>query len=1265
MKYIKHLLFILFCLNTVAQNGGNTSSTNLKLPDFISPSPQASELSKYGNVPLNESAGVANVSIPLPDYKVGDLSIPLNLTYSGDGVKVEEVPTWTGIDWNLNVGGVITRVVKDLPDDYNKPRYFYSKENLDTFKQFVNTVSNTGNGPNDPPYIVWPLTGVFINNPNLYPLYKFPDDYDSLNDEYRFSFPGYSGTFIMIKNSQGIFEAKLLKKDAEIKIEVIGEFKDTVDYQFLITTPEGIKYYFGGETLQPGATIFDNVIATERSQYIDRSVSPPIFGKSAKTSFYLTKIEHFKGEKIFLEYQTNEDYEVHSRKNQRISVPMFGALSTISSEEVNNNNIVRNKIYNGKFLKRIWNNRDVNSLIFDSFSVLRTENNISNVLKYRVLKNINYGDISVVFDYDKTYTSLANGSADKFFLKKVVKSNNANNNVKEEYNLEYQNGGNIENTSNSQDYLGFYNGANNSILVSGQPSKFFKHYLLNLTDVTIDDNIENTFKYLVNRAKMEGFLNYFADREPNFELATNGILKKIIYPTKGFTEFEYEPVDKKLLYKTKTLRIYNNMGNTPLLWTPSTVYTDENGISSTYINIDGNPDPNVFTSQEVDVNLTIHVDESVPVVDMDLDYHDFIYVRVTNTQTGVFEEKRFHFPSEVTTAGYSNKDFNAVLSFNITKDNGYIFKIGFGNNSGGIITYLNSNNVGSAFTNTPLYVDANYTYISGVNESDGLGIRIKRVKDYTAINSTTPSQIKRVYYKKLKEIFINQNEFDPQIYFPLFYGARIVGSAASNPNDPNNENLPVILLDVYSHSTTLDLPSNMGESIYKYVTISEGGDNFEKGGVEKKFLIEKDSYAQSYIATPFYFYQERYGAAQHLLFNLNNFNDNSKTNHSNNNGLLLSESVWKKRDNNLFKIKKNINYYNFQNIAEFYDTGGSLFNNGMNIANGYSGVISPLYGNFWDIQFALYSHIQSKSEIIYKYNTDFIDEVPLSQYYPQVLYHGWEQGDHDNDGIPNSDDQTFITPAEMASMTDEDIESTFKKIDNTQSFQYDSSLVGLPSVVNSLNSVTGEVKTTKYYYPTTSFLNILSPEPNTVNMLGYNSLKDAHRLSTPIQTETYRNNLLLSKERIVYKNWEEVNSSFPEKIQYAKGNQLLEDRIIFLSYDNKWNPNLLKMADGALVKYVFNNNNQPLLKIENYLTSYNSIAITDSSFANSCYLINLFPSSLASVFTYDPITKLLKEVKDPNCRSTYYFYDELRRLKQIKDDENNVIKEFDTNYRPN
>lgn len=129
---------MLLCLVAYAQ----------ELPKIIPPSPTAFELTKYGNTAVNESIGEISPSIPLYNFKSGSLSVPISLSYAGAGVKVNQMSSWTGINWNLRAGGVITRSVRDRADEVGN-RKFYSDTEFSDFGTFgkgteesVNILSN-------------------------------------------------------------------------------------------------------------------------------------------------------------------------------------------------------------------------------------------------------------------------------------------------------------------------------------------------------------------------------------------------------------------------------------------------------------------------------------------------------------------------------------------------------------------------------------------------------------------------------------------------------------------------------------------------------------------------------------------------------------------------------------------------------------------------------------------------------------------------------------------------------------------------------------------------------------------------------------------------------------------------------------------------------------------------------------------------------------------------------------------------------------------
>ena len=151
---------------------GETSSP---LPNIIPPSPTAYALGNYGNIQVGLFTGSPNLSVPLFTYKTNNIALPLNLFYGSSGIKVDEVSSNVGQGWNLNFGGVITRMVRGLPDELHSSDFV--PDNVDggltntTALQFFQTAGNS-------------------------------KTYDTQMDIYSFNFNGVSGKFFYDRQHQ-------------------------------------------------------------------------------------------------------------------------------------------------------------------------------------------------------------------------------------------------------------------------------------------------------------------------------------------------------------------------------------------------------------------------------------------------------------------------------------------------------------------------------------------------------------------------------------------------------------------------------------------------------------------------------------------------------------------------------------------------------------------------------------------------------------------------------------------------------------------------------------------------------------------------------------------------------------------------------------------------------------------------------------------------------------------------------------------------------
>jgi YD repeat-containing protein len=84
---------------------------------YVPPAPDVLGLAKLANIPVSHYTGAASVNIPIGQVGGREVSIPIGLSYNSSGHKVNEMAGSVGLGWNLQAGGLITRITRGLPDD--------------------------------------------------------------------------------------------------------------------------------------------------------------------------------------------------------------------------------------------------------------------------------------------------------------------------------------------------------------------------------------------------------------------------------------------------------------------------------------------------------------------------------------------------------------------------------------------------------------------------------------------------------------------------------------------------------------------------------------------------------------------------------------------------------------------------------------------------------------------------------------------------------------------------------------------------------------------------------------------------------------------------------------------------------------------------------------------------------------------------------------------------------------------------------------------
>ena len=514
-----------------------------ELPNIIPPSPNAETIQKYGDFPVSNYTGIPDITIPIYNIALKDITLPITLSYNASGIKVNEEASRIGLGWTLNAGGLISHTIRETNDFYSY-NYLNSStdNNLPDLKgisptdytiqhnyRFIehNPDANSPNGPN-PLFRYFRVvqdnynkTKVPFSLPNNLDYTKFIVGVSSLSfndtelgydyepDVFNYNFMGYSGKFIILRNGKVLKE-----KEDNLKIEYFLDSNilttDVVSWK--ITTPDGAKYSFA---------------AAEKVKFVDR---PRM--ESFNSSFYLTKIETINGSVINLNYKKSNTL-LTSFSNLQKSMDMGQAVQTNSGyyELVYLDNILfpggsvrfdyvfdREDNEPEPRLKTIFiydqlgNSIQKYELIHSYFNANFLGIDIPTLERLNLFsKNSHY---YINSNQRSGYTKSWNEKRLKFTELKFWGNNNESNN----YRFEYNESNLPTKLSSSIDHWGYFNGALNKILI---PS------------VVQMEGIRNGYpKY--------SFGGFDANREADASFNGAFILEKIKYPTGGETRFIFE-----------------------------------------------------------------------------------------------------------------------------------------------------------------------------------------------------------------------------------------------------------------------------------------------------------------------------------------------------------------------------------------------------------------------------------------------------------------------------------------------------------------------------------------------------------------------------------------------------------------------------------------------------------------------------------------------------------------------------------------------------
>ncbi|KFF73266.1 hypothetical protein HX13_21940 [Chryseobacterium sp. P1-3] len=397
--------------NTSQDYTTNTNDAGKYIPKILPTSPQSFKFSQYGNVPIGMFTGAPNINIPITELTVDGITNSVFLNYASNGINVDEMNGSVGLGWTFISGGVITRTIRDKPDEQ----------------------SSIASGD-------VPLLENFPSQQTAYLTLCENDDFDSEPDVYTANFGGNSVKFVINKVGKIIM---LDQKDYKILRNDNGNL-------FSIILDNGVRYNFNDVEYIQNRTLNTGVHQIP-SQYAQ--------------SWYLSSIVTTNGQTLSFEYQdVNYTNIVSQSQTMTYTSGAQQKYGSIRYDQINRPYCLveyytilpeigltaeSQQIVNGKQIKKIYDANN-NSIVFSYLAQNEDYSKLVNIKKYH--NNIIMDDIS--FNYLTTNSS-------RVFLTEVL-----NNKTNSSHKFTYNNPQSFPSRlSFSRDMWGYYNGASNSSLV--------------------------------------------------------------------------------------------------------------------------------------------------------------------------------------------------------------------------------------------------------------------------------------------------------------------------------------------------------------------------------------------------------------------------------------------------------------------------------------------------------------------------------------------------------------------------------------------------------------------------------------------------------------------------------------------------------------------------------------------------------------------------------------------------------------------------------
>lgn len=229
---------------------GSVSSPMDNIKQIYPAAPTANNLMKFEEVPVSYYTGIPDIKVPLAGIPTHDAEISMNvsLNYHPSNARPDDKSGEVGLGWSLFAGGSITRTVRGTPDDQAVSASYGGQATIGIlFDEFTSNFTDKNYSRK---YLDAQETGVGIDPGNvqfrkLFYEGLFLNRFDTEYDLYQYNFMGYTGRFIVKKDSNNqLYAEKLDKNNLKITISATNPSNSLEAIAFLIIDEQGNKYSF-------------------------------------------------------------------------------------------------------------------------------------------------------------------------------------------------------------------------------------------------------------------------------------------------------------------------------------------------------------------------------------------------------------------------------------------------------------------------------------------------------------------------------------------------------------------------------------------------------------------------------------------------------------------------------------------------------------------------------------------------------------------------------------------------------------------------------------------------------------------------------------------------------------------------------------------------------------------------------------------------------------------------------------------------------------